>query len=346
MQIPASSRFVACAALCLCLLAGDARAEDPAALAARLHATSAASSIDTPGLVPWHLKMDVQLFDEKGKPTEQGTIEEWWASGEQSRVTYAMPSYTVTKLHNKDGFFQTKATTYEPSILDDLLNQIVHPVLHESEIDDAKPDLRKQTFGKVPMDCIMLDQPLKNVAFPPLGLFTTFCLEHDKNDLRITTELGSLTFIRNTMGVFQGRSVTTLVSGNVNDITVVTGRVNTLATMKFSDADFAATADMEPTAEHAIRVGAGVIAGQLLTQVQPIYPLIAKQNHISGTVILHAIIGRDGRIATLHIVSTPDASLAMAAVNAVKKWTYKPYLLNGEPADVDTTVNVNFMMSN
>jgi TonB family protein len=289
--------------------------------------------------------MDVQLFDAKGDAADKGTIEEWWASPELRRITFTMPSYTVTQLHNKDGYFLTKSQVYETPTLDDLLGQIVHPMPHQAEIDDAKPDLRKLKFGKVELDCIMLDQPLKNVAYPPLGLFPTFCLDPDKDSLRFTTELGSLMFVRNRMGLFQGRSVALDVSGITDGIEAVSGHITTLEGMLVTNMDFAPAADMEPITAHATKIGAAVMAGKALSQPPPIYPEAAKQNHVAGTVVLHAIIGVDGHILSLHIVSTPDPDLAIASVAAVRKWTYTPYLLLGVPTEVETTINVNFTIS-
>jgi protein TonB len=72
-----------------------------------------------------------------------------------------------------------------------------------------------------------------------------------------------------------------------------------------------------------------------------VYPPIAKQAHVQGVVVLHAIIGKDGRIKNLNVISG-NAMLTQAAVDAVSNWRYKPYLLNGEPTEVDTTVTVNF----
>jgi protein TonB len=72
-----------------------------------------------------------------------------------------------------------------------------------------------------------------------------------------------------------------------------------------------------------------------------VYPPIAKQAHVQGAVVLHAIIGKDGRIKNLSVISG-NAMLTQAAVDAVQNWKYKPYLLNGEPTEVDTTVTVNF----
>lgn len=92
-----------------------------------------------------------------------------------------------------------------------------------------------------------------------------------------------------------------------------------------------------------IRVGGNVIQASLIRQVQPIYPPIAKTAHISGTIILHAIIAKDGSIAHLEYISGPPL-LMKAAMDAVGQWRYKPTMLNGEAVEVDTTVQVVFTL--
>jgi len=95
------------------------------------------------------------------------------------------------------------------------------------------------------------------------------------------------------------------------------------------------------TPDGAVRVGAGVIAGLMDHAVAPVYPPIAKAAHVQGVVVLHAIISKEGDIEDLHVISGPPM-LVPAAMDAVKQWKYKPYLLKGEPVAVETTINVNF----
>ena len=99
-----------------------------------------------------------------------------------------------------------------------------------------------------------------------------------------------------------------------------------------------------PQVSQQMRVSAGVAQGLLVRKVNPIYPPLARQARISGTVILRAIIGTDGSIENLTLVSG-HPMLAPAALDAVKQWKYKPYLLNGKPVKVDTQVQVNFALS-
>ena len=79
----------------------------------------------------------------------------------------------------------------------------------------------------------------------------------------------------------------------------------------------------------------------MLHTVSPVYPPVAKAARVSGVVVLKATIGKDGLIHDLSVVSGPPM-LQSAAVNAVKQWVYRPYMLNGEPVEVDTMINVVF----
>jgi TonB family protein len=90
-----------------------------------------------------------------------------------------------------------------------------------------------------------------------------------------------------------------------------------------------------------MRVAGGVIAGNISTKVAPIYPPEARAAKIQGAVVLHAIIGKDGTVHSLNVVSGP-AELQRAAIDAVRQWVYKPYLLNGNPTEVETNITVNF----
>lgn len=93
-----------------------------------------------------------------------------------------------------------------------------------------------------------------------------------------------------------------------------------------------------------VRVSSGVSQGLLVRRVQPTYPPLARQARIQGTVVLDAQISKTGDIQNLRLVSG-HPMLAPAAIEAVKQWKYKPYLLNGEPVEVDTQIVVNFNLS-
>ena len=92
-----------------------------------------------------------------------------------------------------------------------------------------------------------------------------------------------------------------------------------------------------------VKVSEGVLQAQLVSRIEPRYPLLASQTRQAGTVILHAIISRDGRINALEVVSG-SPFFVQAALEAVRLWRYRPTMLNGEPVEVDTTITVIFQL--
>jgi TonB family protein len=99
-----------------------------------------------------------------------------------------------------------------------------------------------------------------------------------------------------------------------------------------------------PHAMGALRVGGNVQAARIIKKVAPVYPEDARMARISGTVRLHVIIDKDGRIKQLEVVSG-HPMLQQAALDAVRLWTYQPTLLNGEPVEIDTTIDVIFQLN-
>jgi periplasmic protein TonB len=96
-------------------------------------------------------------------------------------------------------------------------------------------------------------------------------------------------------------------------------------------------------APQKLRVSSGVAVGLLINRVEPQYPQMAKIAHVQGDVELQATISKTGLIENLRAVSGHPI-LIQAAMDAVKQWRYKPYLLNGEPVEIETTITVKFHM--
>jgi protein TonB len=95
--------------------------------------------------------------------------------------------------------------------------------------------------------------------------------------------------------------------------------------------------------EHTHRVSA-MMEGMLIRRVQPVYPEAAKAMRVQGAVVLQAIISKEGRIEHLQAIRG-HFLLVQAALDAVRQWRYRPYVLNGEAVEVETQVTVNFVLS-
>ena len=93
-----------------------------------------------------------------------------------------------------------------------------------------------------------------------------------------------------------------------------------------------------------ITIGGNVQQSKLISQTRPVYPPLAKQAHISGVVHLSAIIGKDGNVINLAVISGHPL-LIQSAMDAVRQWVYQPTLLNGDPVEVITQVDVNYTLA-
>jgi len=101
---------------------------------------------------------------------------------------------------------------------------------------------------------------------------------------------------------------------------------------------------VKAAAPQRIKVGGNVQSAMIIRKTPPIYPQLAKSARVSGVVHLAAVIAKDGTIQELHSLGGP-ALLIQAAMDAVKTWIYKPTMLNGEPVQVETTIDVNFTLN-
>jgi len=93
-----------------------------------------------------------------------------------------------------------------------------------------------------------------------------------------------------------------------------------------------------------VRVSQGVMQGMVISKVAPSYPPDARAARIQGSVVMGVIIGKDGNVQYVRVISG-DPMLAPAAIDAVKQWKYRPYILNGDPIEVDTQITVNFTLT-
>ena len=103
-------------------------------------------------------------------------------------------------------------------------------------------------------------------------------------------------------------------------------------------------ASSQPQPPKRVRVSQGVLQGMIVSKVQARYPKDARKQRIQGPVVMQAIIGTNGDVIDLRLISGHPL-LAPAAMSAVKQWRYRPYMLNGTPVEVETMITFNFTLS-
>ena len=98
-------------------------------------------------------------------------------------------------------------------------------------------------------------------------------------------------------------------------------------------------------AKPQLKVPADTMQRRIIHEVAPEYPEAARRAGVQGTVVLDAIVSAEGAVTQVQVVSGPEA-LSVAAIDAVRWWRYEPYVVNGQPAMVETTLSINFRLAN
>ncbi len=314
-------------------------------------AAAPAYKFEDPSLKPWHLKATYQIYnpDSDSVLRGQGTYEHWWVSPNLYRNSWSRPGVTHTDWHTADG----KHAYRGEGVLDyfeyALQSAILSPLPGETELDPSKVRLEREnaTLGGVKLPCIKAIplMPMHGrIQQVPLGLFPTYCFDNKLPVLRIEFSWGSLALEFNKIVRMQGRVLPREIAIFEGKRKILTATVDTIEGLSASDAALVPPPDLPTSTTGKVQIVAGLTQGMLAKKQVPIYPQDAKDARVSGKVILQAIIGRDGAVHDLRILETPWPSLAASALWSVSQWRYKPYLINGEPVEVETTINVIYAL--
>ena len=178
----------------------------------------------------------------------------------------------------------------------------------------------------------------------PLGLFPTYCFDPKIPVLLVETSFGALSVNYGQIVRVQNHYLAKEIVESESGREILTAAVNTIEGLDPSDSALIPSPEAKTEHSGTVTIGSGIMQGMRTGGQNPIYPQDAKDAHAEGTVILKALIGRDGRIHNLKVTSAPFPSLVESAMWAVSHWEYKPYLLNGEPVDVETQINVIYKL--
>jgi len=296
----------------------------------------AANNLDLKGNPPFHLGMTFQLYDLSGKPAETGSFEVWWTAPGKQRTVVHLAGL------NENGRAPegSNATLVRDSYLvGELLESAIHPVPSVPAPTDLLT--RSVKFGKIELECI---EPKPSPVDAMNARPGTACVApHTTNVLIMQGLGGNIVMIRPGTGKFHGTCVALDLRIAYLGTDAIAGKLTTL------QVDDAAKLEAETSAATTsgvtvARMSGGVVAGHRIKFTEPTYPEVAKIGHLSGSVLLSAIIGVDGNVRRLVPIASTNPMFTDAAMEAVKKWKYLPYLLNGEPTEVDTTITVNFSL--
>ncbi len=302
---------------------------------------AAANDLDLKGNAPFHLAMTFQIFDMNGKAKETGSLEEWWAAPGSSRVVVHLAGL------KEDGSAPAGAA---PAVMrDDFLGREVigaaeRPVMEGQRAGETLKD-ETLKFGKTSLRCVTTVPGL--ASGPGVGA-ETMCTDPQAEDVRaVLGSDGNRVVLRNSVGKFHETYVALGLQISLLGQSAITGTVTALQNFDPATSEV----KLPPPASESVTPGpeaghvpAQVMAGRRVSFVEPQYPAMAKLEHLSGTVVMAGRIGADGHIAALTPIASTNPMFVEEALKAVRQWRYTPYLLNGKPTEVDTTITVNFAL--
>lgn len=295
------------------------------------------NNLTAPDMKPWHIKATYQTLDQAGSVTDEGTYNEWWASPHQAKMILSGKASSETQYSTDKGDFRASPHGDPRSLLTSVENYLTRPMPNEQTIERSNYSSRAIETGTLKLYCLTQTETLSA---------TTFCVETNEPILRIFAVPSSGTqALYNQILRFQGKTIGGDFKLMRNGKAVLTLRVEAIEPIDPSNQSAFTPGPDEVlvTIPRSVNISSGVAAGMLLHKVTPEYPIAARNGRITGTVVLEARIDKEGHVSDLKVVGGPDA-LQSAALNAVRQWRYRPYLLNGSPVEVMTTINVIFTL--
>lgn len=304
--------------------------KDPVAL---LQLASQVNGLHGDDLQPWHLHATWQTV-EKGNVQDEGTYEEWWASQNKYKINYTAKNYQETLYVTGHGAFLRGDTDTTRIVFSDIVEMVDQPLPDPKSVDNEKWKIVNHRQGNVMVTCAALK------ANPPLP---QYCFADQLPALRIFTEPWEST-AWNSVVLFQNRYLGETIRIVRNGSPEIDIKIDQLETLnQLADSDFVPPANAVPAGDHPVFIPAGKMSGMRTSGQEVEYPAIAKALHLQGTVLLLGTILTDGSISDLKVISGP-AMLQQAAVQAVRTWHYRPYVIGGQAVEVKTQIRVIFSL--
>jgi TonB family protein len=347
--------------VCLALVAGSTLSAQDASRSlpqlppdprAMFSAAAPLYDFDDPALKPWHLKGTYQLY-ENGQPGEQGTYEYWWISPKVFHSSWTRPGATRTEWHTADGKAVFEATGERLFYLEhDLESALFSPLPNAAELDPAIAalDHEKLKFSKLELPCAIVmkrKRPDGTPISPDLNSGDRYCFDPSAPVLRIKRDSQFLFTAYDQLARTQNRILARELTVSDGDHRLLMLTVSTVENLAANDAALTPSDTATPFTPSPRRPFTSKNKGGALAKKwPPVYPLAAKTAQIQGTVLLDAMIGTDGSVRDICVLSSPSPLLTDASKDCVARWQYSPYIIDGQPQEVNSLIRVIFSLGN
>jgi Gram-negative bacterial TonB protein C-terminal len=288
-----------------------------------------------PDVKPWHAKLSYQIFDD-GKLQTEGTYEESWISDKNYEQTYVSPDFTQTDYGTSNGLFRTGAQAWPKLQEMHVRRSLILPVPLPAALPDVKVKTKQIGSGASRLQCVIFTSEKMYL------LKDSYCFDPDHPILRLEVSPdGSAQVLYNGIVEFQGRFIARNVQTTYKGKPLLRVHVDDIGAL--AETAFTPPPDAMSIAPDKIVIPTQTMASFIISQVAPVYPVSAKLDHISSTVILQATVAKDGAVTSLQYVSGPQ-DLRKSAIDAVSKWRYEPFLFLGEPIEYQGLVSIIYTL--
>jgi len=319
------------------------------------------NGLTRPNLTPWHIKISFDSLDGRGRPALHGTFEEFWAEPDKYKRIFATSNFNQVEYLKDAGIRRTGSRDSAPSELMAVVDQFLRPIpLDMDSIDAARFQIGMPLVGETKLICVAVSQPQSSTQ--PVSAIQahltreavsneTYCTDEHSPILRLQLSAGGTSrFVRNDIVRFQDCYLPQTIEeyeGSPHDQKpILTAKLEKIeAIPSIDDAQFTPPADAVPPPK-VITLNERDTKPHRLHHSYPEddyqYPGGNRSVHMAALVIVSFQIQTDGRVSNLRVerASVPQAlrqALQQASLDAVRNWTYKPFIQNGEPVEVNTT---------
>jgi hypothetical protein len=291
-----------------------------------LSSEAALNGLQSTDLQPWHIVVTYDQFDEEGDNVHSGVYEEYWAGTRKYKRIYKSDNLNQTDYATEKGLYRLGDQQWPDRAQLQVRTEIVEPFSYAATLVGFHGRNVERIFSNYKLQCVLIEKD-SEISNP-----TQYCFEPDGSVLRYSKGFGWFQTVYNQIVSFQGRSLAQGVEVTDGGKPYLKLRVEKIELISHvDDVDFV----LPPTAIGPLgdRVS-GVHPVPIKTSF-PQWPASLRSQHF--TVTAEVVVGKDGQVVSVHGVSGPVEGYK-ACEDSVRKWVFKPYLILGEPVEVDAKI--------
>jgi len=303
---------------------------DPSNLQTWLDARRNENGLSSADLQPWHIVISYDQFDEDGDNVHSGVVEEFWGGPQRSRTNFKSDELSQTDFVTERGLYRAGDQRWQNRNESEVRLAVIDPFANAAMLHGFRLAPIERTFGDHTLRCDGFERTSGGISSP-----NQYCYDTKDSALRYVRGPGWWQIAYNDVVSFQGRFVARNVEVTDGGHPFLKLRVTKLERLdRVDESEFVPTAD-------AVNLSGARVSGVSMTPLKAV-PIDASA--VSGLpkfeVAVQIVIGKDGRVVEAKAISGPKEAYK-AAESAARKWVYLPYLVAGQPAEVETKIMFN-----